>query len=139
MRKSSLGQRIRSVPLIIVVGPQLAYQYTRPAPNKTKPRPNVIVRLCSIECNFLRPLTDPSNAAFTTDIVNWNKISDRLYIWDYVVDFHAWLMPWPNYFVLAPNIRFFRDHGVKGIFEEGNYKSYGGDLEAMKCAAAPAI
>ena len=96
-------------------------------------------RLCSIECNFLRPLTDPSNAAFTTDIVNWNKISDRLYIWDYVVDFHAWLMPWPNYFVLAPNIRFFRDHGVKGIFEEGNYKSYGGDLEAMKCAAAPAI
>jgi hypothetical protein len=54
------------------------------------------------------------------------------YIWDYVVDFHAWLMPWPNYFVLAPNIRFFQRHGVKGIFEEGNYKSYGGDLEAMK-------
>jgi hypothetical protein len=41
-------------------------------------------------------------------------------------------MPWPNYFVLAPNIRFFQRHGVKGIFEEGNYKSYGGDLEAMK-------
>jgi hypothetical protein len=49
-----------------------------------------------------------------------------------VVDFHAWLMPWPNYFVLAPNIRFFKAHGVKGVFEEGNYKSYGGDLEAMK-------
>ncbi len=95
----------------------LAYQYTRPAPNKTKPRDNVIVRLCSIECNFLKPLTDQSNAAFTRDIVNWNKISDRLYIWDYVVDFHAWLMPWPNYNVLAPNIRFFASHGVKGIFE----------------------
>ena len=95
----------------------LAYQYTRPAPNKTKPRDNVIVRLCSIECNFLKPLTDQSNAAFTRDIVNWNKISNRLYIWDYVVDFHAWLMPWPNYYVLAPNIRFFAAHGVKGIFE----------------------
>eukprot|EP01052_Picozoa_sp_SAG31_P002531 SAG31_NODE_90_length_26410_cov_175.663981_8_plen_243_part_00 len=58
----------------------LAYQCTRPAPNKTKPRPNVIVRLCSIECNFLKPLTDPSNAAFTTDIISWNRISDRLYI-----------------------------------------------------------
>jgi hypothetical protein len=44
----------------------------------TKPRDNVIVRLCSIECNFLKPLTDASNAAFTTDIINWNKISDRL-------------------------------------------------------------
>ena len=95
----------------------LAYQYTRPAPNKTKPRDNVIVRLCSIECNFLKPLTDQSNAAFTRDIVNWNKISNRLYILDYVVDFHAWLMPWPNYYVLAPNIRFFAAHGVKGIFE----------------------
>ena len=30
----------------------LAYQYTRPAPNKTKPRDNVIVRLCSIECTY---------------------------------------------------------------------------------------
>jgi hypothetical protein len=65
----------------------LAYQYTRPAPNKTRPRPNVIVRLCSIECNFLRPLTHSSNAAFATDITNWNRISDRLYIWDYAVDF----------------------------------------------------
>ena len=95
----------------------LAYQYTRPAPNKTKPRDNVIVRLCSIECNFLKPLTDQSNEAFTRDIINWNKISDRLYIWDYAVDFHAWLLPWPNYFVLAPNMRFFAAHGVKGIFE----------------------
>ena len=58
----------------------LAYQYTRPAPNKTKPRGNVIVRLCSIECNFLKPLTDPSNAAFTADIIAWSRISDRLYI-----------------------------------------------------------
>ena len=41
-------------------------------------------------------------------------------------------MPWPNYYTLAPNIRFFVQHGVAGVFEEGNYKSYGGDLEAMK-------
>ncbi|MHC4743252.1 MAG: DUF4838 domain-containing protein, partial [Planctomycetota bacterium] len=29
----------------------LAYQYTRKPPKLTKPRPNVIVRLCSIECS----------------------------------------------------------------------------------------
>jgi len=57
----------------------LAYQYTRPAPKLTKPLPNVIIRLCSIECNFAAPFTDPSNAAFQQDIVNWNAISKRLY------------------------------------------------------------
>lgn len=42
----------------------LAYQYTRPAPKKTVPRSNVIIRLCSIECNFALPFSDPSNAPF---------------------------------------------------------------------------
>ena len=36
-----------------------AYQYTRKPPKTLKPRHNVIVRLCSIECNFREPI-DPS-------------------------------------------------------------------------------
>ena len=34
----------------------LAYQWTRQAPKTMRPRPNVIVRLCSIECCFSHPL-----------------------------------------------------------------------------------
>lgn len=64
----------------------LAYQYTRPAPSITVPRENVIIRLCSIECNFAAPLTDESNAPFQSDIKNWGKISNRTYIWNYVRD-----------------------------------------------------
>ena len=41
-----------------------AYQYTRRPPKTIRPRPNVIVRLCSFECNFREPLDHPSNAAF---------------------------------------------------------------------------
>jgi hypothetical protein len=62
----------------------LAYQYTRKAPNVTKPLPNVIVRLCSIECNFRVPMSDPlepANAAFAKDLEAWAGISKRLYIW----------------------------------------------------------
>eukprot|EP01052_Picozoa_sp_SAG31_P026717 SAG31_NODE_2443_length_5682_cov_3.662428_4_plen_92_part_00 len=58
----------------------LAYQWSRPAPIKTKPRPNVIIRLCSIECNFAAPLTDPSNEPFQKDMDNWAKISNRTYM-----------------------------------------------------------
>ena len=39
----------------------LAYQYTRKPPKYVKPRDNVIVRLCSIECSFSKPLADERN------------------------------------------------------------------------------
>jgi len=59
----------------------LAYQYTRPAPVQTVPRDNVIIRLCSIECNFALPMSDESNLPFQTDIINWSKLTQRMYIW----------------------------------------------------------
>ena len=60
-----------------VVIDTLAYQYTRPVPKITRPRPNVCVRLCSIECCFSHPLDDDTcaqNAAFHRDIVAWNEV-----------------------------------------------------------------
>jgi hypothetical protein len=104
----------------------LAYQYTRKPPKTIKPRKNVIVRLCSIECCFSHLLDECEvNASFKADIEGWSEISDRLYIWDYVTDFSHYLLPFPNLYVLKPNIQFFINHGVKGIFEEGNYSGGG--------------
>lgn len=104
-----------------------AYQYTRKPPKTLRPRKNVIVRLCSIECCFAHPLaTCPQNASFREDIVNWSKICDRLYVWDYVTDFAHYLLPFPNFDALGPNLEFYAAHGVKGIFEEGNYSGGGG-------------
>ena len=37
----------------------LAYQWSRPAPKITKPRPNVIIRICIASCNFAAEYTDP--------------------------------------------------------------------------------
>ena len=101
----------------------LAYQYTRKPPKFVKPRPNVIVRLCSIECSFSKPLSDDVNKTFRDDIVGWSRICNRLYIWDYTTNFRHYFRPHPNLRVLAPNIRFFIDHGVKGVFEQGAYTS----------------
>ena len=104
-----------------------AYQYTRKPPKAIKPRPNVIVRLCSIECCFSHPLaTCPENKTFVDDIVGWNKLCNRLYIWDYVTDFAHYMMPFPDLRVIQPNTKFFVEHGTKGIFEEGAYPKGGG-------------
>jgi len=110
----------------------LAYQYTRKPPRTIRPRHNVIVRLCSIECNFSEPLFQRSNNSFANDIREWSKICNRLYIWDYTTDFQCYVQPHPNYYVLGPNIRFFRDHNVKGVFEQGAYQSHGAEMAELR-------
>lgn len=110
----------------------LAYQYTRKPPKHVKPRPNVIVRLCSIECSFSKPLADERNKPFRDDIVGWSQICNRLYIWDYTTNFRHHIMPHPNLRVLGPNVKFFVDHSVKGIFEQGAYTTSGAEMAELR-------
>ncbi len=115
----------------------LAYQHTRQAPKITRPRDNVCIRLCSIECCFSHPLNDPScsvNAAFKKDIEDWNEICDRIYVWDYVTCFSYYVETFPNFEVLRENMRFFAEHGVKGMYPEGNYNSpKSGEFGELRC------
>ncbi len=108
-----------------------AYQYTRTAPKHVIPEPNVIVRLCNIECARNKPFAvlskDPDNPAneFLKNIREWSAICNRLYLWDYCTNFNNYLQPFPDIFNLAENIRFYRDCGIRGVLEQGNF-SYGG-------------
>lgn len=113
----------------------LAYQYTRKPPRTLKPRANVIVRLCSIECCFAHPLEacpSPENARFRDDLVAWQPVAPRLYVWDYTTDFAHYEQPFPNFDSLQPNVRFFVRHGVQGLFEQGNYQSPAGELAPLR-------
>jgi len=110
----------------------LAYQYTRHAPRTIRPLPNVIVRLCSIECDFGAPLEEKSNQAFADDLRAWGKLSHRLYIWDYTTNFAHYPLPHPNWFSLGPNVRFFHQNGAKGLFEQGAYQSNGGEMSELR-------
>ena len=111
----------------------LAYQYTRKPPAKVKPVPNVAIRLCSIECCFIHALeNDAYNATFVDDIVGWSKICNRLHIWDYVINYAHTIMPFPNLYVLRPNIDFFINHGVTGIYEEACYYTRGAELAELR-------
>jgi hypothetical protein len=93
----------------------------------------VAVRLCSIECCFVHPLaTCPFNSSFVDDIKGWSRICNRLHIWDYVINYAHSIMPFPNLYVLKPNINFFIENGVTGIYEEANYYSKGGELAELR-------
>lgn len=98
----------------------LAYQYTRSAPKSVFPRKNVMIRLCSIECDFGRPLDSDSNRTFADDVRAWSKVAPVLYIWNYVTNFTKYYLPHPNWENLAGDIRFLIAHKVRGLFEQGS-------------------
>jgi len=114
----------------------LAYQYTRKPPKSIRPRRNVIIRLCSIECCFAHSLEDcPSeaNRRFRDDIIAWQPVAPLLYVWDYTPNFAHYQQPFPNFDVLQPNVRFFIKHNVRGLFEQGNYSPGGfGELGPLR-------
>jgi len=97
----------------------LAYQYTRKPPKTMKPRHNVLIRLCTIECSFIQPLDGEQNVKFAADIEGWSKLAKYLFIWDYTTNYNDYLGPHPNLRVLAPNVRYFIKHGAIGLFAEG--------------------
>ena len=110
-----------------------AYQYTRKVPHKIKPRHNVIVRLCDIECCFMHPIEGhKENASFMADLKGWAALTDHLYVFDYVTGFCQYVAPFPNFQVLSRNLQFFRRYGVVGVMEEGQYESDGGEFAELK-------
>lgn len=114
----------------------LAYQYTRKPPKTIRPHKNAVVRLCSIECCFAHPFEQCStedNRRFVEDIQAWRPVTSQLYVWDYTTNFGHYQQPFPNFNVLQANVRFFVNHGVKGLFEQGNYSSGGhGEMEPLR-------
>ena len=94
----------------------LAYQYTRKPP-KTKPLENVLITLCSIECDRSIPI-DEGCKDFSSDLKGWSSLTDNIRIWDYTTQFTNFLAPFPNWGTIKPNINLFVDNNAKWIFEQ---------------------
>ncbi len=102
----------------------LAYTYSRKAPSQVRPKNNVIVTLCTFECCFSHALDDSScqsNSEWIEDLEDWSAICNRLYVWDYTTNYAYTLGIFPDFNTLQKNIQCFHRHGVKGVYEEGNY------------------
>ena len=111
----------------------LAYQYTRQAPKFVKPAHNVIIRLCSIECCFAHGLDECEfNRSFVRDIEEWSKIAPYLSVWDYTINFAHSTQPFPNLRSLQKNVKFYQKWGVRGLFEQGNNFTLGGEFQDLR-------
>ena len=112
-----------------------AYRYTRKPPLKVRPRKNVVVKLCPIECDYSAPINESlykENVKFEQDIRKWSEISHSLYLFDYVTNFRDYLHTFPNAPVLFANLRRFRDAGVAYYGPLGNCEGRHSDFAELK-------
>ncbi|MFW6153585.1 MAG: DUF4838 domain-containing protein [Planctomycetota bacterium] len=112
-----------------------AYGWSRTPPKTLKPRENVYITLCPIECDFAHPLTDAridENRAFVEDMTRWGRIAPKLFIWTYIGNRDHYLMPNAELKTLVPNTRFFAAHGAAGVFNQGTHHGRATDMTMLK-------
>jgi len=113
----------------------LSYWYSRKPPKTIRPRPNVQIQLCSIECCVLHPINDPNcekNVQFCQDLANWGKMCNKISIWNYNTNFSNYLLPCPNLRVIEPNIRYFVANNAMGIFMQAAGNALGAELSDLR-------
>ncbi len=112
----------------------LSYWYSRKPPKTIRPRPNVQIQLCSIECCLIHPIDDlncPKNVEFCRDMADWGDICDDVRVWNYNTNFRNFHLPLPNLRVIAPNVKYFVANNAKGIFMQAAYAS-GAELSDLR-------
>jgi len=104
----------------------LAYGYTHRAPRTISPAGNVFIFLSNIDAYRNKPLlAEPSAAPFRNDLKQWHQLTGNIFLWDYVTQFTAYLSPFPNLLTLQPNMQFYKENGIKGLFVQGSGDTYG--------------
>jgi hypothetical protein len=110
----------------------LAYAYSTAPPKITKPRPNVIIRLCHAGCFFHGFETCGMGSQHAVWLEQWQKLTHNIFIWHYGTDFAHYLAPNPNLNGLAKDIQFYAAHGVNGLMVQCNYQGPGGELAELR-------
>ena len=112
-----------------------AYLYTRKPPKHIKPRRNVMIQLCSIECCDFHAIDNPScplNRAFCADMAGWKKIADNVFIWHYNTNFKGYLLPFPNLRSIGQSVAYFAKNNGKGVFMQAAGNGFSTELSDLR-------
>ena len=110
----------------------LAYAYSMKPGAITKPRRNVIIRLCHAGCFFHGFEQCGLGANYANYINEWSKQTGRIFIWHYATNFAHYISPNPNLTSLAKDIRYYSSHNVNGLMIQGEYESPGGEMAELR-------
>jgi hypothetical protein len=66
----------------------------------------------------------PKKEFIVNTINGWKNVSNKIYIWDYVINFDNYLGSYPTVLTTQQNLKLFQKMGVKGVFLHGNEDAY---------------
>lgn len=108
----------------------LAYLETIGVPKNMRPRNNVIIQLCNdVVGSWTYPFTAARETEFGKTLEQWGAAHNRIYIWDYVVNFSHYMAPMPNMDAVADNIKYFVDNHTEGVMTQGAFQSPGAERD----------
>lgn len=110
----------------------LAYAYSTKPPAITRPRSNVIIRLCHAGCYYHGFEQCGLGANLTSYIDGWSKLTRRVFIWHYATNFAHYLAPNQNLAGLAKDIKYYGSHGINGLMVQCDYQGPGGELAELR-------
>lgn len=109
----------------------LAYYFLEELPQKTMPRDNVIIRLCNTRSNQTVGPESPDNKLFYNLVKDWGKVSNKLYIWEYMGSHsEAYGLPLPEEFRIPDLLRFYAKNKVQGVFMQNTVNA--ADMPSFK-------
>ena len=91
----------------------LVYWYSMEPPKSVRPVANVQLIYC-VDGDF-RGAVAPSFEAFAA-------MAPELWTWYYCIPCQNIIAPWPNLLSLQHDMKYFAEHGARGIFVEGSYE-----------------
>ncbi len=95
------------------------YSTTKELPDHRLPH-NVGVFLSAIDYPRSWDSENERSQKFFHDLERWQKITETVYVWDYVSNFDDYLTPYPILYVMQERLRQYRKRGVKGLFFNGS-------------------
>jgi hypothetical protein len=106
-----------------VIVDTLAYLETSGVPKTVRPRRNVAIRFCNDAPGaWSRPFTPARDCPVAALAKGWAAAHDRIYVWDYTVNFSHYLAPMPNFDTVADNIRFWVENKAEGVMLQGGFQ-----------------
>ena len=110
----------------------LGYQDTVPATRTMKPAPNVAIRLAT-DVMWADPFAPAATSeTFMAALTGWARVTERIHIWDYQVNFGDYFQAWPSFHAKAQNLRLFAQNHVTGVMVQGAYQAPGNERQLMR-------
>jgi len=109
-----------------------AYQHTLEPPRGVDVPENVVVGIAGLHNDNSKPVDHPFNKRSFDALKAWSKLCKEIRYTHYSANYHNFLFPVDNLFILADDYRLLRKMGVISIYDLSSTGGVGIDFEEMR-------